>query len=271
MKKLLTSASLLFTAIGLLICSPAFAGSQNNDEAKYSPQQIAKFAKQVEQYAAKQGARAFIIGRMGRPLKEMPEGIKYTHTAIAVYSKITLKSGQKVKGYVIHNLYQRNQQPNKSDLISDYPVDFFWGTQQLTAGISIPTPKVQQRIIEAINNKVPEKLHNPNYSVIANPMNQQLQNCTEHTLLVVNSAIYQTTDLNRLYTNNNRYFQAQKVKINPLKLMLGNALVKGVSLQDHNDVVSTATFTSIAKYLDKYDLLYKSVSLNASGKITNNI
>jgi hypothetical protein len=261
---------LLLTTL-LMLSLPTFAGSQNNAKAKYSPQQISKFAKQVEHYAARQGARAFIIGRMGRPKEDLPKGIKYTHTAIAVYSKITLNSGKKVKGYVIHNLYQRNNQPSKSDLVQDYPVDFFWGAQQLTAGISIPTAKVQQRIIEAINNNVPKKVHNANYSVIANPMNQTFQNCTEHTLLVVNSAIYQTTDLNRLYTNNNNYFEPQKVRISPFKLMLGSSFVEGVSTKDHNSTVKTATFTSIAKYLDKYDLLYKSVSLDASGKVTDTI
>lgn len=264
MKKLLLSSLLILSL-------PVFAGSPSQTEAKFSPEQISKFAKQVEHYAARQGARAFIIGRMGRPKKDLPKGIKYTHTAIAVYSKIKLNNGNTAKGYVIHNLYQRNNQPSKSDLVQDYPVDFFWGAQQLTAGISIPTAKVQQRLIEAITNNVPAQVHNSNYSVIANPMNQTFQNCTEHTLLVLNSAIYQTTDLNRLYASHNNYFMAQKVHVSPFKLMLGNSFVDGISTKDHSSNIKTATFSSIARYLDKYDLLYKSISLDASGKISDNI
>lgn len=258
-------------AVLLTTCVPVMAGSQSNTPAKYSAIQISNFAKQVEHYAARQGARAFIIGRVGQDPKDLPRGIKYTHTAIAVYSQITLKSGKKAKGYVIHNLYQRDKQPHISDLVTDYPVDFFWGAQQLTAGISIPTPAVQQRLIESIHSGAAQKLHNSNYSVIANPMNSRFQNCTEHTLLMLNSAIYQTTNLKRLYANNNAYFKPQKVHTNPFKLMLGSAFVGGVTTSDHNSTVKTATFMSITNYLDKFDLLYKSVNLEITGKLTSNI
>ena len=73
-----------------LLSSSVFAGSTADTENQYSAESISTFAKDVEQYAAKQGARAFIIARVGRPENELPKGIKYTHTAIAVYSSITL-------------------------------------------------------------------------------------------------------------------------------------------------------------------------------------
>lgn len=260
---------------GLVACAsvtlPAVAGSQSNAKANFTAEQITQFAKKVENYAAKQGARAFIIGRIGQDPNDLPRGIKYTHTAIAVYSQIRLNNGESAKGYVIHNLYQRNKQPNKSDIVTDFPVDFFWGAQRLTAGITIPTPAVQQRIIEAINNGVAKQVHNPNYSVIANPMNDRFQNCTEHTLLVVNSAIYQTTNLDRLYANNKAYFTPQTVHSSPFKLILGNAFVSGVSTADHKSKVKTATFSSISRYLEDYNLLYKSVTLKSNGLVTNNI
>jgi hypothetical protein len=268
LKKLVIAVTFTLTTA---ITMPVMAGSQSNAKANFSANQIADFAKQVEHYAARQGARAFIIGRIGQDPKGLPRGIKFTHTAIAVYSQIRLKNGESAKGYVIHNLYQRNKRPNKSDLVTDFPVDFFWGAQRLSAGISIPTPAVQQRLIEAINNGVAKQVHNPNYSVIANPMNDKYQNCTEHTLLVLNSAIYQTTNLDRLYANNKAYFTPQRVHSSPFKLMLGNAFVSGVTTADHKSKVNTATFGSISRYLNNYDLLYKSVTLNANGRITNNI
>jgi len=259
----------LLNSLLILVCLPAFAGSQSHSKAEYSAEQITKFAKQVEKYAAQQGARAFIIGRIGKDPKDLPKGIKFTHTAIALYSLITLESGKQVKGYAIHNLYQRAGKPHKSDLVTDYPVDFFWGAKRLTAGITIPSAAVQQRLIEAISNGAAAKVHNSNYSVISNPMNNQFQNCTEHTLLVLNSAIYQTDDINRLYANNNRYFKAQPVQISPLKLLLGSAFSKGVTTSDHSAAIKTTTFGSIAKYLKDYDLLYKSVTLNSNGQVTH--
>ncbi len=159
----------------------AIAGSNSTAEAKFAPERIVKFAKNVEKYAASQGAHAFIISRVGRAEKDLPRGIRYTHTAVAVYSNITLDSGEVVRGYAIHNLYQKSDKPEKSQLITDYPVDFFWGAQALKAGIIIPTPEIQQRLIDLIASGENAKLHNDNYSVIANPFNQQFQNCTEHT------------------------------------------------------------------------------------------
>ena len=93
--------------------------------------------------------------------------------------------------------------PNRSSLVQDFPVNFFWGSQKLKAGIIIPNEEIQTRLIELIEKGDNAKLHNPNYSVIANPMNSQLQNCTEHTLDLINAAIYQTTNISYLKSINN--------------------------------------------------------------------
>ena len=146
MKKIL-SAIIIAT---LSFSSLTFAGSAQNKEIQFSVEDIDTFAKRVELYAAKEGARAFIIGRVGRPEKDLPEGINFTHTAIAVYSSITLDTGEALKGYAIHNLYQKEGEADKSELVIDYPVDFFWGVNTLKAGIIIPTLDLQQRIIEVI-------------------------------------------------------------------------------------------------------------------------
>ncbi|MCF2948913.1 DUF2145 domain-containing protein [Paraglaciecola aquimarina] len=244
----------------LLLLSPtAWAGSQSAEKATFEPETIKTFAKDVEKYAAAQGARAFIIARVGRPEKELPKGIKYTHTAIAVYSNIELETGETVQGYAIHNLYQNADKPNRSELIMDYPVDFFWGAQQLKAGIIIPTTEVQQGLIKLIAEGKNTKLHNPKYSVIANPLNSRFQNCTEHTLDMLNAAIYQTTNIKQLKANAKAHFTPQRVKTNPLKLMFGSMLMKDVTTKDHPRKVATATFSSINRYLAKYQLVHKAV------------
>lgn len=260
----------LLVALLLLISSVCYAGSAQKAALLFPVEQVELFAKQVEKYAAKKGAHAFIIARLGQPAKELPKGIEFTHTAIAIYSDITLqseglKSGEKVKGYAIHNLYQKMGQADKSELVIDYPIDFFWGANALKAGILIPTLDVQQRIIEVIASGKNKALFNENYSVIANPYNSVFQNCTEHTLDIINAAIYQTTDIAQLKNNTKQYFQAQRVKINPLKLLLGSLFIDDVSTKDHKGKIKTATFTSITKYLQENDLLVDSVVLN--GKV----
>ena len=258
-KHLLSAAVLALTV--------SFNVTAANQTATHKPEQIVSFAKNVEKYAAGQGARAFIIARVGRPQKDLPRGIRFTHTAVALYSDITLDDGELVKGYAIYNLYQKADQLDQSQLITDYPADFFWGADQLTAGVIIPTQEIQTRLIDIITTGKNQQLHNNNYSVIANPMNTQFQNCTEHTLDMLNAAIYQTMDIAKLKANTNAYFRPQRVHTSRVKLMFGSMLQDDVTTKDHTGKVATTTFTSIAQYLTKYDLSSQSVVLGSEGQI----
>jgi hypothetical protein len=130
----------------------SFSGSSANAEAHFSAEQIIQFAKKVERALAVEGAHVAIVARMGRPLSEMPEGMHFTHVAFAVYSNITVANGTSVPGYAIYNLYQKDDKPNVSELVQDFPVDFFAGVAQLEAGILIPSRELQQRLLEVIGS-----------------------------------------------------------------------------------------------------------------------
>lgn len=247
--------ALLSFLVFMLVCTSSFAGSKASGEALFDAEEVKQFAKQVEYFAAEKGARAFIIARAGRPEKDMPRGITFTHAAIAVYSDIQLQDGEVLQGYAIHNLYQNGKRPNRSDLVTDYPVDFFWGAQALKAGILIPTPDLQQKLIELIASGDAKALHNPKYSVIANPFNSKFQNCTEYTLDVVNSAIYNTLDIQQLKLNANAHFTPQRVHTSRFKLALGAMFMNEVSTSDHKGSIYTTTFTSIGHYLRRNGLV----------------
>ncbi|WDE05123.1 DUF2145 domain-containing protein [Thalassomonas viridans] len=255
----------IFALCALLSSCQALAGSQAGTEAKFAPETITAFAKNVEKYAAAQGAGAFIIGRIGRPQQELPKGIRFTHTAIAVYSAITLKDGSTVNGYAIHNLYQETGKPDVSALVVDYPVDFFWGVHELSAGIIIPTPELQQRIIAAISSGKNKAVHNPAYSVIASPYNNELQNCTEHTLNIINASIYQTTDMRQLKANARAHFKGQRVRSSRFKLMLGSLFMDDVTTRDHDGKVVTTTFSTIGRYLQQNGLVKHMAVFNRDG------
>jgi hypothetical protein len=246
--------AILSLLILMLICTSSFAGSKASGKALFEAEEVKSFAKQVEYFAAEKGARAFIIARAGRPEKDMPRGITFTHVAIAVYSDIHLQDGEVVQGYAIHNLYQNAKRPNRSDLVTDYPVDFFWGAQALKAGILIPTADLQQKLIELIASGDAKALHNPKYSVIANPFNTKFQNCTEYTLDVVNSAIYDTLDMQKLKVNAKAHFAPQRVHTSRFKLALGAMFMNEVSTADHKGKIYTTTFTSIGHYLRRNGL-----------------
>lgn len=241
---------ILMTAFGF----DAFAGSQQNAPPKLVKENIVEFAKQVERFAATKGARAFIISRLGQAPDSLPKGIEFTHTAIAIYSNITLDNGETAKGYAIYNLYQKPGNADRSEIVIDYPVDFFWGVHELKTGIIIPSDELQFKLIEAIQKGNHEKLHNPKYSLIANPNNNKFQNCTEHTLNMINSAIYNTTDMKAIKSATKQFFTPQRVNISPIKLALGGLFVDGIKTSDHGRKKYTTTFTSIAEYLKTYDL-----------------
>ena len=243
-----------------------WAGSASAEDNVFAPEQISQFAKSVEKYAAQKDARAFIIGRVGRPEDKLPEGIAFTHTAVAIYSTVTADNGDTLKGYAIYNLYQKEDQVERSEVVQDYPVDFFWSAKALKAGVIIPTPKMQRALIELIARGDHLPLHNPNYSAIANPFNSRYQNCTEYTLDIVNAAIYGTVDSARLKANARAHFTPTPVKESPAKILLGSVLMKDVSRDDHKGPIATTTFTSIAQYLQENHLLVEASVLKAGAR-----
>lgn len=240
-------------------CSTAWAvgfssaSSAAGETTHFKAEEVVAFAKKVERTLAEKGVHVAILARMGRPLSEMPPGMHFTHVAFAVYSSIQTADGRKLPGYSIYNLYQYDDHPDKSRLVQDFPVDFFSGVAQMEAGIIVPSATLQERLLKVIASEDYKTLHEPRYSVIANPFNEGRQNCTEFTLDVINAAIYQTTDIKKLKEATRKYFVAQPVEVNPFKLMLGSMFSAEVSTADHSGKPVTATFERIGDYLLRYD------------------
>jgi hypothetical protein len=240
---------------GTAAAAPGFssASSGGGETTNFKAEEIITFAKKVERTLASKGAHVAILARMGRPLSEMPRGMRFTHVAFVVYSQIQTADGRTLPGYAIHNLYQYDDKPNTSRLVIDYPVDFFSGVAHMEAGILIPSAELQQRLIKVIASPAYAAVHEPRYSVIANPYNEGRQNCTEFILDVINSAIYQTSDVKQLKQVAQKYFVAQPVEVNPFKLLLGSVFSAEVTTTDHPSRPVTATFERISDYLLKYD------------------
>lgn len=248
----------------LMLTNSVNAGSNRAaTNPNITPQQLVEFAKKVERAAAQHRARVFILARTGRPLADMPRGMEYTHTAIAIYSHISTTDGDVVPGYVIYNLYQDDEDVSRSNLVTDFPADFFAAAHQLKAGIAIPNDTIQQRLINLITSGEYKALHNPNYSLVANPFNSEFQNCTEYTLDLINAAIYNNQNIAQLKANSKAYFKPQPVHMSGLKLSMAALLMDDLSLKDHQNKVQTATFTTITRYLEDYGLLQHKLTLEA--------
>ncbi|MEM5788990.1 MAG: DUF2145 domain-containing protein [Syntrophobacteraceae bacterium] len=235
-------------------CTSAAEGSSRSGYSRhFNPEEIAAFSKKVEKTLAGKEARVAIVARVGRPRDKLPRGMSYTHVGFAVYSRITAVDGRQIPGYAMYNLYQKPGNSDLSDLVQDYPVEFFASVELLEAGVIIPSPELQKLLLEVIASPVYKKLHNPKYSVIANPFTLHRQNCTEHTLDVIMAAIYRTDDLEVIKVNEKQYFEAQPVDVNPVKLAFGSIVFPEVSIRDQPGRPVTATFETIARFLKKYD------------------
>ncbi|WP_162847939.1 DUF2145 domain-containing protein [Mariprofundus erugo] len=249
----------IYTALALILLfvlnGKAEAGSMAGGEPQFSAEQIVSFAKKVEKTVAARGARVFILARAGRPASEMPDGFHYTHVAFGVYSTIKTDDGRDIAGYAIYNLYQDDKQADRSRLVQDYPVDFFASVFELKSGIVIPRPELQKRLLDVIASDTYKKLHNPAYSVVANPYNNRYQNCTEFTLDIIQAAIYNTADTRVIKANNRAYFKAQEVHVSPLKLLLGSITMPDLKTGDQSHGIRTASYTTIAGYLKQYNLV----------------
>ena len=251
-KKALSLAAAALFATGLY--TQAEAGSRQSEDAVLPIKQVSDFADQVQAELAERGAHVAIVSRVGRDPAQLPDGISYTHVGIWVYSDITMADGRTARGYAVHNLYQRATDLDVSDLVQDYPTDFFAGAYSLDAGVIIPDPRLQRKILSVLNSPTYKKVHNPKYSVVANPENNAYQNCTEHTLNVLMAALYDTDNLDRIKANIQAHFQSQSIEINPIKRLVGPLVMDGVAMDDQSGTIQTSTFTTIARFMADHDL-----------------
>lgn len=185
----------------------------------------------------------------------MPEGILYTHTAIAVYSLLRDAQGRGRPAYVVHNLYQRQDNPDRSSLVTDLVPEFVRGARTPRIGIAIPSAALQAKLLEVMMSDAPRRLHNENYSAVANPFTVQYQNCTEHVLDIIQTAIYGPISIAEIKVANRTYFQPQMVRIPGLVLAFAAVFSSGIATDDSEGPVQTTTYGSLVHYLHRNGML----------------
>lgn len=241
--------------IAMMTLSPSFthAGSAEATRPHFPAAEINTFADRVQKDLASRGAHIAIVARTGRDPAKLPKGIDYTHVAYWVFSEITQADGTKGRGYRVYNLYQLNGDPTKSRLVQDSPADFFSGAYKLEAGIIIPDPRLQKKLLKVIASPTYSNLHNASYSVLSNPDNNQFQNCTEHTLNVLMASLYGTNNVAQIKANISAHFDPHPIKLGGIKRTLAPATSKALTTRDHGATVATTTFGSLARFMSEND------------------
>ena len=85
---------------------------------------------------------------------------------------------------------------------------------------------------------------------------------------MVNAAIYETNDKTVIKKNTLEYYKGDPINISPFKLALGSAFMPDVRLDDHSGKVHTATYGSINRYLNEYDLVQKNLTVVSNSSVT---
>ena len=261
---------LSIVSIVLMSLAPTFvsAGSSEAGTSKLPVAEVAAFANRVQHDLAARGAHVAIVSRIGRDPRQLPPGITYTHVSFWVYSQIKHADGRTGRGYHVYNLYQLGDDDTRSHLVQDSPVDFFAGAHDLDAGIIIPDPRLQKKLLKVITSPTYAALHNARYSVLANPNTSQFQNCTEHTLDVLIASLYGTSDVARIKANIASHFEPQNIRISGFKRMLAPVASQALTTVDHDDTIATATFGSIARFMDANKLAKNIYRINPKAVIS---
>ncbi|MGJ8624168.1 MAG: DUF2145 domain-containing protein [Yoonia sp.] len=246
--------SIILFTLSLALPSFVMAGSSEAGKPVLPAHEVATFADRVQRDLAARGAHVAIVSRMGRDPNVLPDGVRYTHVAFWVYSQKTLADGSTGRGYQVYNLYQTAGDDTRSTLVQDSPADFFAGAHRLDAGVIIPDARLQEKLLQLIASPTYAALHNPQYSVLANPNTRQFQNCTEHTLDVLMASLYGTANPAQIKANIGAYFAPQPILIGGLKRALAPAASQALTTADHGATVSTATFGSIARFMQDREL-----------------
>jgi hypothetical protein len=214
-------------AIAMVVTAPAsvLADAVTTEEVV----RAAEFSKQIEQYLGDRGARVAIVFRSGESRDELPDGIRYTHGAFWVYQPLESVDGsEQFNGYAVYNLYIGNEtgegDPRTSYLMQDFPIDFTlpMDVNTLEAGVVIPTPEVQRRILGVMASEDYQRLHHLNYSLLSNPHDAEYQNSNEFLLDVIAAGLWQTTQREQLKVNLTAYFEPTPVRLNVFQRLFGD-------------------------------------------------
>jgi hypothetical protein len=231
----------------------------------FTAEQAAAFSKQVERDLASKGARVAMVFRAGRMRDQLPEGISYTHGAFWVYRTIKTADGGTLSGYAVYNLYAGDGKAwskIESRLVQDFPLDFTRGSTVNDMAVIIPSPEMQRRIIAVIDSPTYQKVHNPAYSLVANPWSRKYQNCNNFMLNVIAAAIWNTDDPQQITADLKAHYKPTIVKANAVLRLFGPIADQRLRTDDQQGPIRTATYESMAVFMGENNLLQEHYIFN---------
>ena len=232
----------------------------------FNAQQAAAFSKAIEADLGARGARVALVFRAGRSRADMPKGIDYTHGAVWIYREIRTAGGGVVHGYAVYNLYAGDGKAwpvSESRLVQDYPLDFVRASSVDDVGVILPSPEMQRRLLNLVDSPTYAALHNPSYTLVANPFSAAHQNCTNFLLDLVAAAAWETSDPAQIRADLVAHFTPTTIKAGPLERWLGPVVDARLQTDDQPGPIRTATYESLAAFMRANGLITDAYVLRA--------
>ena len=184
-------------------------------------------AYKVQRHLDEQGARVAVIGRVGRDLSEY--GLRYSHIGLAMRDQA---SGRWI---VVHEL--NNCGRADSDLYDQGLGNFFLDDLfRFEAVVLIPSSGMQDRLAEAIARGDGRRLHQPSYSLIAQPYSEKYQNSNQW-LLELAAAVMAGGEPSRVAAHARLIqdgFQPSVLYLPPLKRLGARLFSVNTQFDDHS-------------------------------------
>ena len=150
----------------------------------------------------------------------------------------------------MYNLYHGEENRLVSSLATDTPADFLRLLQERDAGVLIPTPDMQAKLHALLESPDYAAVHQPDYSLISNPLDLRYQNCNEFMLYAVAATIWDTADRAVLRDRLAETITPTELKVSPVRRHYGPMIDERLILDDHGKRVVTTTFGTLAELLE---------------------
>jgi hypothetical protein len=230
-----------------------YTASTDRGDALFSPEVLQDYGQQIQDELNRRDVRLAIISRAGQSRDKLPEGVQFTHSAFFRRNA----DG----GYDVYNLYHGEDNRLRSTLVTDTSADFLRLLQERDAGILIPDTATQDLLYAFLESPEYAAVHQPNYSLISNPMDLRWQNCNELMLYAITAVIWDTTDRAVLLDKLAATITPTELKVSPLRRHFGPMIDERLILDDHGDTVLTTTFSTLTKLFEFSDRLEESYVL----------
>ncbi len=219
-----------------------YTASTDSGDALFPPDVLQDYGQQIQDELNRRDVRLAIISRAGQTRDKLPEGVMFTHSAFF------RRNGD--GGYDVYNLYHGEENRLRSSLVTDTSADFLRLLQERDAGVLIPDAATQDLLYNFLESPEYSAVHQPDYSLISNPLDLRWQNCNELMLYAVAAAIWETTDRVILRDKLSETITPTELKVSKMRRHFGPMIDERLILDDHGEKVLTTTFGTLTQLFE---------------------